>query len=479
MLVARFRTYLVLLMGSRNLLLVTLLAFISNTSWAQNTSPSHSSASLRPAIERAKRGTELHIFYVHGMGIEPATPGTQDFETSQEFRSSFCKHLHCTSKSEGRIYANEGRFNIQRETPGLAYFGDKLWNNPEEWHAAAPFVANYTLVDEHGTKIYLHEINWWPLILSAKCRQIVAKEAALVDRDQKHSAICLASTERDETVEDRYKTYAWIEEKDIAKRHAPWRKAASGNRWLKHDILDWGFSDALLAVGPLHKYLIEGIREAILQSFTEADNQEFVVVSHSLGSYLMFSALDLRNNPPASTCDPQSGQPCAPSALQESSPATIAHWQTRFENLLRHTTHAYFMANQLRLLQLANLEDLQGGVDQATSLGTDLNVWADARAEDHQSPPRIVAFSDSDDFLTWQLPPQAGKNDAKNNFVCIEDRPANNASRLLWLFANPITAHLGYDKNNSVIEAMLPKENAKAVANSGQKQTGDHTCQAQ
>lgn len=415
------------------------------------------------------------------MGIEPAKAGTQDFEASQEFRTSFCNQIRCTSMFQGRSYANEGHFAFKNGAPPVTYLGDNLWgkNEPEDWHAAAPFVANYTLVRENGTKIYLHEINWWPLILAAKCRQIVAPEAALVDRDKKHSAICSAPTVPDK--DGRYSSYSWISENEIGKRLPPWPKAAAINRWLKHDILDWGFADALLAVGPLHKYLVEGIREVILESFHTTDNQEFVIVTHSLGSYLMFSALDLRNNPPAPPCPSPGGQPCSTAGSQGPSALKIEEWKPRFENLLRHTSHAYFMANQLRLLQLANLDENQSGANltQAGSLITHLNAWADLRAEAGEDPPRIVAFSDPDDFLTWQLPEQSGRKDTNGNSVCVEDRPAKNARRWLRLFANPISAHIGYDKNKTVVNAMLPKESqGQANPPSEKRQSADSTCPA-
>src|SRR5579864_9784473 len=55
-------------------------------------SDAQSKASLADSLMRADKGTELHIFYVHGMGIDPpkSKTGTQDFEVSQEFRKSFC-----------------------------------------------------------------------------------------------------------------------------------------------------------------------------------------------------------------------------------------------------------------------------------------------------------------------------------------------------------------------------------------------------
>ena len=351
----------------RAALLIALLVCFPKLSRGQ-TAAAQSTASLTQALKRAQKGTELHIFYVHGMGIEPpkGKAGTQDFETSEEFRTSYCKLVHCTSTYAGRNYADKDLFGLNVLST-LEYLGTKVWNSNEDWKAAAPFVDHYNLAFSDGTKIYLHEIDWWPLVVSAKCRLIIATDAGLVDRDQKHTDICLARTLPDK--DGRYKSYPWITKDEIQKRQPPWPKGATFNRWLKHDIMDWGFADALLAVGPLHKYLVEGIREIVLDSYKPTDNQEFIIVSHSLGSYLMFSALDLQNDTEAKLST-QTDKPTATSEPQGLPPETIKEWRERFDDVLRKTSQAYFMANQLSLLELANLDDTKGG-----NLAAHLKVW--------------------------------------------------------------------------------------------------------
>jgi hypothetical protein len=421
-------------------LLVAMLVCLPGLSWAQTAAP-QSTTSLTEALNRARKGTELHIFYVHGMGIEPpkGKAGTQDFETSEEFRTSYCNLVHCTSTYVGRNYADKDLFELNK-LPTLEYLGDKVWNSKQDWNAAAPFVDHYNLAFNDGTRIYLHEINWWPLVVSAKCRLIIATDAGLVDRDQKHTNICLASKIPDK--DGRYKSYAWITTDEIQKRQPPWPKGAAFNRWLKHDILDWGFADALLAVGPMHKYLVEGIREIVLDSYKPTENQEFIIVSHSLGSYLMFSALDLQSDTEARLAT-QAGQATATSEPQGLSPATIEDWRKRFDDVLTKTSQAYFMANQLSLLELANLDDTKGG-----NLGAHLKVWGDLRTN-----AQIVAFSDPDDLLTWKVP-------CKNaNSVTVTNFPVKNVTRWFGLFAKPDTAHITYDKNKHVLRAMVPKSN--------------------
>jgi len=438
--------------NGRAALLVICLFCVPHLSSGQAaaTAQAQETPALTGSLERADAGTQLHILYVHGMGID--TPkhkdGTQDFEVSQEFRTHFCKVIGCTTKMGelvGRDYADEADFAPNADPPSLSYLGEDVWNKStkEEWRAAAPFVDHYRLVrkdpkdptnPKKGTPIYIDEINWWPLILSAKCRQIVGPEAAIVDRDQKHIANCSAKTVRDSDHKDRYKSFSWISNDQ---KHDPsWPEPAVINRYLKHDILDWGFADALLAVGPLRRYLIEGIREIVLHSFNQAENQEFVVVTHSLGSYLMFSALDLQDDPHATA---------------------RADWKAKFETLLGETSHAYFMANQVRLLELANLDDTKNG-----NLITHLQNWYDARQRAQQRPPQIVAWSDPDDLLTWKIPDldrDARGADAK--VVTVQNRPAQNAWRWFWLLESPAGAHTTYDQNKRVLRAMVPKSHAR------------------
>jgi hypothetical protein len=455
-------------------LMMSILVCAPHLLWGQTAAApqEQESPSLKAPLKRASEGkTELHILYVHGMGIETAkhSHGEQDFEVSQEFRTNFCQVIRCLTKAGepkggeflGRHYADQAAFNFKEGPPPLLYPGDQLlypggylWKpSPanEEWHAAAPFVDHYKLVRKNGTPIYVDEINWWPLILSAKCRRIVDAEVPLIDIDKKHFATCAANSVKDKDPDPnhqgRFKSFAWIT--DNPKHDAKWPEPAVINRALKHDILDWGFADALLAVGPMHRYLIEGIREVVLESLKEAEDSqqkhpeqtpEFVVVSHSLGSYLMFSGLDLRDDDPNAKNHPE--------------------WITDFEKLLGMTSRAYFMANQVRLLELANLDDTKNG-----DLIKHLRTWADARQAAHQPTPQIIAWSDPDDLLTWKVPDLGHDVPGSNgNYVTVDNRPSQNAWRWFWLLESPEGAHTKYDKNKHVLREMIQAENGTKPA---------------
>ena len=173
----------------------------------------------------------------------------------------------------------------------------------------------------------------------------------------------------------------------------------------------------------------DGVRAGVIGPL---DNQEFVIVTHSLGSYLIFSALDLPASPP------------------ELLPAE--NWKLRFEKVLAQTSSVYFLANQLRLLELADLE-----VSPATNMLNNLESWGRLRRE-YQSrltapssndllPPQIIAWSDPSDLISWNVPDL--------NTVLVKNLTVKNATHWFWLIENPAAAHANYATNHRVITAML------------------------
>jgi len=402
--------------------------------------------SLADSLKRASATTtQLHIFYVHGMAA--AGPGHSD---SQPLRRSICSYWHdCVSPEgdyDGREYADKDRFALNAPGPQLSYLVEPVWRtNPvgsssEEWNASAPFVDHWKIARKSGPTIYVDEINWWPLVFALKCRQIVANDASLAGPAAAYIDVC-ASSKPDAKNPGRYISYAWIGPSDASRLKAMPKRGALINRGLKNYILDWGFSDALIALGPERPLLLEGIRLLVLKSVkVNADgrrgdaaaaipDQEFVVVSHSLGSYLMFSALDLTETVPPS--NPQ--------------------WKVEFERILGRTSIAYFLANQIRLFELAKLDAIDNG-----NMRQHLELWGKLRREylasqpgalGAQSAAEIVAWSDPSDLLTWDLP-QIPDVDVENSHV-------KNAIHWLWLFESPSKSHGNYDLNHKVIRVML------------------------
>jgi hypothetical protein len=410
------------------------------------------SGSLADSLNRANN-TQLHIFYVHGM----AAPGP-NYSDSEDLRKSICKYLKdCQSLAgefDSREYADRYVFVPDSSAPLLFYLGQQIWKSreggspSEGWNAAAPFVDHYKLTRHAAAQtIYVDEINWWPLVFAAKCRQIVAQDAALVGPGEKYIKACSTLIE-DEKHPKRFVSYPWIEPSEAQKLNALPAKSARINRSVKNYVLDWGFTDAVLSLGQTRAYLVEGIHQLIEKSVdvdaqgvrgdavVPASNQEFVIVSHSLGSYLIFSALDL----PAD----DSG--------------SLPPWKQKLQTVLGHTSIVYFLANQLRLLELANLENAVG-----PNIVQHLNTWGRLRAQYQASSavpirgdarPQLIAWSDPSDLLSWSVPDIATVQ-VKNLYV-------KNATHWFWLIENPASAHGNYDRNARVVKEMLaPTEPAQ------------------
>jgi hypothetical protein len=434
---------------ARTALFLALLACYPMIARAQEPpSPPQSVTSLGDSLKRAQY-KQLHIFYVHGMAADG--PG---YSESKVLRKSICQRLKdCASPEgqfDGREYADQSDFSLEAPVPNLSYLGDQVWKSrksgppSEGWHASAPFVDHWKFVREGiAPTIYLDEINWWPLVFAVKCREIIAKDAELVGPSPAFLNKC-SRLEPDPKIPGRFISYPWIEEDEAQQLKAKPSRGALINRSVKNAVLDWGFTDAVLAVGSMRSYLLEGIRQLVLKSVNVADdggregtvgplpNQEFVIVTHSLGSYLVFSTLDL------------------PPSLSESS--APQDWKLRFEKVLAQTSSVYFLANQLRLLELANLD-----VSPAQNMLKNLESWGRLRRQ-YQSalaapspndllPPQIVAWSDPSDLLSWSVPDLTA--------VLVKNITVKNATHWFWLIENPAAAHANYATNHRVISTML------------------------
>jgi len=427
-------------------LIAAILVSLAALSWSQNSPASQTqpSPSLAGPLKRAKtENTQLHILYVHGMGA--AGPGVS---ASLDLRKSICAFLRDCAKPEGEFdgtdYADRGAFALDAPPPNLKYLGQPLWKTvaggaSEEWNASTPYVDHYKLVrNGNAPTIYLDEINWWPLVFAAKCRQIIGEDAALTGPNKTYIHTCSLPATPDPNHQKnpgRFRTYPFLTNQAELLALPP--KGALLNRALKSFVLDWGFADAVLAVGPMRRLFLEGIGQIVLKSVKvsadgsrgdsviPASNQEFVIVSHSLGSYLMFSALDIPADPGASP--PQ--------------------WRADFDYVLRNTSKTYFLANQVTLLELANL-DVTGNAN----LITHLKAWSDLRRAARKPVPQIVAWSDPSDLLTWTV------SALDPEIALVNNQPVKNARHWFWLLENPSKAHTTYDQNKRVIQAMLPKK---------------------
>src|SRR6201995_3221237 len=348
---------------------------------------------------RHPEGKEIHIFYIHGIGSD----GPKDRD-SRTLRKSICDYLKDCTTPEGTPigewdYADRDEFQLDASVPALEYMDEKVWKSQEEWHAAAPYAVHFQLARTNGPTLYVDELNWWPLTFSLKCRQIIAGDAALVAPSQERIDTC-STREPNAGVSERFKSYDWLSKDEATRLRQLPARGAKANRQLKTNLMDWAFSDAVMALGPLRAYALDGIRQLILKSLADSTgasqaesgrsraDQEFIIVSHSLGGSLIFSRLDM---------DQLAGK-------------TATEEQTRnpLQEIFKRTSLVFFFANQLLLLELNGLDG-----PSERNIATHLQDWGKVRCEYLKSlpsapqeckPPRIIALNDPSDLLTWTVP---------------------------------------------------------------------------
>ena len=290
--------------------------------------------------------------------------------------------------------------------------------------------------------------------------------------------------------------YPWISTDQAATLAKMRPHGALANRALKDDLLDWGLSDALIAVGQMNGILRDGMRQLMAKSAAFDPNaaaspsgggaserynwkaqlqqsakmdQEFIGVTHSLGSYLLFDALNAK---PASSIAPdQSAQEAAREAAEDSA----------MQYIFERTSQIYFFANQIEMLEITNLETAPsapaGGylsrgslrprfpTTPAANFRALVTRWEQFHTkfqsamhpnnESARQKIQIVAWSDASDIFTWRVP-RIGDVDVVNLYV-------QNGRHWLGLFESPAKAHSDYAKNKAVLRVMF-EDTAHRVA---------------
>ncbi|MGB0052652.1 MAG: hypothetical protein WBQ02_10445 [Terracidiphilus sp.] len=427
----------------------------------------------------------VHILYVHG--IDQVGAGD-----SALLRDSICTRLNlCATsdwKSAGVEFADHGEFADGVQPPALQYLGNPVWNNAEEWHAAAPFVVHWVVrLRRHQAVLVLDEVNWWPIVLALKCRRIVATETYLAGPDRSLLQVCSQDSAQDPGGVGRL--FPWITPDEAQKLAAVRPRGVLVNRTLKGNLIDWGLADVLISTGPLNGILRDGIRQLMAKSAAFDTNfspnansgdalvhynwraqlehnntldQEFIGVTHSLGGYLLFNTL----NPETADSD---GPVQSPAET-----VRIAAENSDMQYIFGRMSLIYLFANQLQMLEITNLETAPASpaaamssrgleppppppTNPAANFRSLVNRWqqlqSDFQASLHPNEEsarekiQVVAWSDPSDVLTWRVP-RIGNVDVVNLYV-------QNAPHWFWLFESPTSAHGNYAENKSVLHVMF------------------------
>src|SRR5215469_8920121 len=413
---------------------------------------SHQRRANTEAIAQPVAGTRhIHILYMHGIN----QVGAGD---SLLLRKAICKYLgECSVTSLGRMYA-DGPFAVDSVPATLAYMGDRIWKSQEEWSASAPFVDRYEIRGENHTPILLDEFNWWPLVYPLKCKWLITRDSRMTGPSKPQLDICATPTTPDPAHPKRYLSYQWIQSSEASDLNHISRHAATLNRSLKNGLMDWGFADAVLALGPMEEVLSSGIRELLIKSLQsyaknlqtsegEDVDAEVFFVTHSLGSYL---ALIACNSDLPGPQDPElSNFQITPEQRQAA------------DYFSTHTAGFYFLANQIALLELARVSAATSGdggpsasASEGKSAPSSIAHWSRERElylKQRASvvpEPQIIAWSDPSDLLSWEVPEIEG--------VHVVNIPVHNSGFKVPPFVeSPIDAHANYAKNREVLGLIL------------------------
>src|ERR1039458_5832214 len=406
--------------------------------------PQLMSEAIGAKVMAVKGRTPIHILYMHGI----KQVGAGD---SSLLRQGICKYLgECTVTSLGRVYADSGPFALNHAPPELAYMQARIWKTTEDWNASAPFIDRYELAGNGHTPIMLDELNWWPIAYPLKCKWLIPSDSALTGPSKDQLDICAVpkGNQSDTDHPGRYLAYRWIEPAEATELGHISRHATLANRSLKNDLMDWGFGDAVMALGPVQEILTAGIRQLLVKSLEAAGidskaakpedaGPEFYFITHSLGSYLSLAALD------SDWLGPQIPG-LAEFAISPAETNAVDYFSA-------HTAGFYFLANQVELLELARVSaptqpptNPPSGAPPETAKPVSIKHWLLMRQAFLQhrpslSPgPQIVAWSDPDDLLSWDVPDIEGVN-------VLNYHVRNSGFKIPPFFVWPTGAHGNYE----------------------------------
>lgn len=199
------------------------------------------------------------------------------------------------------------------------------------------------------------------------------------------------------------------------------------NARFKDGLIDDCLPDALIYQGVARDEIRHRMRDAILQVLGSGDGDAspLVVVSHSMGSKILFDTL-LR--------------------MSEEAPGSRAALVAqRTVDRMRFLVMA---ANQIPLLSLADQQITSAGL--APAVPDSLQLLLQKRLESNERRAdrhlTLVAFTDPNDLLSYTLPPEKYARDG----ITVYNILVSNATTYLGLLERPDYAHLDYLTNPDV-----------------------------
>ena len=358
-------------------------------------------------------GSEVHIFYIHGMRADRSGASKSLIETLRNSKL-LPRATVGTSKYEPLPLGDRPAATYAGQPVWACLGGDQQCNlrgrEDLAWNRSQPFTLT-TTIEGAGRKVIVTEVNWWPLLMALKCRFLAVPDSLLSGPHKDQLRLCSKDQQGsfgpDGKFNDPY--FDWLsgaEAERIIKRGAVAGSAAKGNGWVKRNIFNWGLADAVISLGPMRQYIRAAIDNAAAKA-PKSGTQ--IMVTESLGSFVVMDA---------------SREP-------------------NIRSMIGQTRHFYFLANQFALLELGRIEGLKDGAGPAASpvddaSGSALRSFQEAvRLSNIRGvrPAQVVAVSDPSDMLSWHMPGICDI-DVINLYWRFSGGPLN-------LLANPLKAHQG------------------------------------
>jgi hypothetical protein len=216
------------------------------------------------------------------------------------------------------------------------------------------------------------------------------------------------------------------------------------NATMKDGLLNDCLADAIIYQGRARDEISKQLQQAILAALANsggpmastdplrsADTEpaNLVVITESLGSKMAFDALY---------------------QLLQSDQNDV---RVVAANTFGRTVQIFMGANQIPILALGD-QTLDGSSGAGRYLADPLAELIHRKRigtlGDHLTPPRVVAFTDPNDLLSYVLAPYKPPKPYD-----VVDVVVSNDDTYLGLIENPMTAHMGYRKNGDVIRSIV------------------------
>jgi hypothetical protein len=257
-------------------------------------------------------------------------------------------------------------------------------------------------------------------------------------------------------------TEGWKDKKfETDERYSHYRLA--GDRFLKKDLMDARFSDAVLYAGEYREHMqypiVESVSYILRDNFGPAD--ELAIITESLGSYMTYDTLLRMSN--------------GYSFLHEKN---YNPYDAR--RFVGQTSTIYMLANQIPLLELSDVNNPPSEKKPSASVAVSdsgsqlMKQFAKVRAA--QAPAgkhgvpleldlNLVAFSDPNDLLSYPISDAdvLTRGRAPENIHVSYGNVTYSLARwsLFWIVVDPIKAHTGHASSNKVLNLIVHGHNAR------------------